>query len=189
MLLYVADESNTSELDEGDDSGSSFDVDEEQESPLHSSSESETSNFGEVPASREKRRKKKQKQQIVSSDDEENSDDDKLEKEGNPLEVSTEPNDIVLGQNFTWRKVKSSSTKFPWVKSFSQVEHSGFREIRKADFFRKDPFQLLQLFVPIQWYEEITKETNRFVYPFCGFRSSISYILCFLGMQDSSIFG
>lgn len=126
------------------------------------STESEGS-FIKIPQARGKRKRRQKKVIVHTSDEEENSSDDKLIEEGNPLEDAEEPEELTKKDAWNWVKV-NRATKFPWTRNDSPQVEAGMRHIRKNEFHRKNPFQVLQHFVPIQWFEDITKETNRWVF-------------------------
>lgn len=111
-----------------------------------------------VPPTRKKSLRKKKRQRAPdTSDEEEKYGDEKLEKEGNPLEMAEEDE---LPTEFQWR-LAGSHTTFPWVKEKDPIENAGIIGISKKEFYKKTPFGLLQLFVPLTWFEEICDETNR----------------------------
>lgn len=145
------------ELDElsGEDSSeSAFNPDLEE-------GQSDDSLFIKIPTSRRRRRRRLKKvKKNASSDEEELSDEEKfMIQKGNPLEKSEDQ--PITTKDFKWAKVYNRVT-FPWLKDPPPpIESAGMKLVKKTEFFQKNPFQLLQLFIPIEWYETITAETNR----------------------------
>lgn len=123
------------------------------------SADSEERVFIKTPSKRRKGKRRKVKS-VVSSDEEENSDDEKLRKKGNPLEQSTEHTTEKENGGFEWTKV-AKQVKFPWVNGDTEILDRGMRHLKKTDFYKKNPFQLLLMMVPLEWFEQITEETNR----------------------------
>lgn len=157
-------------VEEDDDSELSFHPEEETQSE-------DSADFYRVPASRQKRRKSKQKI-TVSSDEEEFEDEDELVAEGHPLEDSTEPLVAMTSGEFTWNKVHRQQI-FSWAKEQPQIMEAGMKRIKKLGFSKKTPFQILLHFVPIEWFEKITTETNRYKI-ITSFQSFVVFNFCFL---------
>lgn len=96
----------------------------------------------------------------VESDNSEKSDDEKLIEEGNPLEDEEEVVTEIVTGDFCWTKVRGQMN-FPWLKPMSHNANSGMKNIKKSQFHRMNPFQILLKFVPMEWFEDVTAETNR----------------------------
>lgn len=147
----ISDKSlETSEVESAEDYG----VDEDSETDSHVRLPQKRGKYG---------KKKKFHSNFESSDEEILASDSELEKEGNPLEMEPEeeisPEDLK-DYDFQWTNC-GKNTSFPWNTSLSHPPDSGIKRISTAEFKKKSPFEILQLFVPISWFEEITAETNR----------------------------
>lgn len=131
-----------------------------------------------APTKREKKRIKK-KQIIPSSDESENSADEVLIKKGYPLEDSEEPQIEIVAGDFHWNKVGHPLPKLPWVKEIISIPKAGLKRIKKTEFLKKKPFQLLLSFIPLTWFEDITAETNRYPFNSYWFSCSILHVYIF----------
>lgn len=105
----------------------------------------------------QKSRKKVTNSSQNFSDDSDYSSEEELIREGYPLDE--EPQETIETKS-GWNKA-SKWASFPWIEELPPFDHAGMRTIKKNDFYKMNSFQVLQLMVPMSWFEEVTKETNR----------------------------
>lgn len=145
----------------GDTSSEEYNLEDEEEDLMEDDDiELEDDDILKAPSTRDKK-KKKRTSFIVESDESDHSDEEELKMNGYPLEDPEEPQVEIVEGDFVWNKVVNPMTKFPWVKEIDEINQAGLKRIKKTDFLRKNPFQILQSFIPLKWFEKITEETNK----------------------------
>ena len=116
-----------------------------------------------VPAKRGDKRKPPCKPRRIQDDssDEEYSDDEALEKEGNPLERSTEILEPLDEETvFQWCSAPYGSS-FPWEVKPSENKRTGLRGMTGKNFSKLTPFGVFSLFLDMGWFCKIAAETTR----------------------------
>lgn len=144
----------------GDSSSSEFGAPDEAEEEIGSESDSGCSEYFKVPAKRGKNAKSKRvRKQVSSSEGSDQEGEEDLIREGNPLLAENEALQLD-SKEFNWEPAMNNVT-LPWENDFGPLDEAGMQKITKRDFFKLNAFEILQLFIPISWYEDITDESNR----------------------------
>jgi hypothetical protein len=117
-----------------------------------------------VPRLRCKAPKAKRKARVnLESDQESYESDGELEKKGCPFDDSERVDESYFQRmpDPAWEDVRPPG-EFSWLLKPTENENTGLRGMSPSDFKKLTPFQALCLFIPVDWYENVAKESNNY---------------------------